>query len=65
MNICLFDFNIIFKISGLEINHIVIFFYDNTCHPMLYMKHQCIYNTMYNKTVFQMPLTAITYNSSN
>ena len=21
-----------------------------TCHPVLHIKHQCIYNTMYNKT---------------
>ena len=36
---------IIFKINEhiFEINHIVIFFYDNTCHPILYIKHQCIY----------------------
>ena len=38
---------IIFKINEhmLEINCIVIFFHDNTCHPILYIKHQCIYNT--------------------
>ena len=43
---------IIFKINDhiFEINRIMIFFHDNTSHPMLYMKHQCIYNTMYNKT---------------
>ena len=24
--------------------------HDNICHPILYMKYQFIYNTVYNKT---------------
>ena len=52
MEIIFKTMEIIFKINEhiFEINLIMIFFHDNTCHPMMYMKHQCIYNTMYNKT---------------
>ena len=51
---------LIFQISGIifKIMEIISkinephrdFFHDNTCHPILDIKHQCIYNTMYNKT---------------
>ena len=43
---------IIFNINEhiFEINRIMSFFLENTFHPILNIKRQWIYNTMYNRT---------------